>query len=488
LALRADETVTGQNGLQMTGLTGQQVGPLRVMNFDGVAVELGDGAGAGRIYFAETKSIQINNRARVGAVGLRIMGGGIASSNGNILSGLFISGAWSRYVHIIGHANAFTGGDVQPEQTLVQGLGGSITEAIYIEGDGNTWTSPYIEPAGAANTSVLVRFASGATGNRLERIYTPSAGGAMAGRIVDLGADNDISLVFIGENFAPSIGRATSERNLIPNPGFVNVLGGTPVGWQVGGGTTGTISVDTTVTRGGSRTIKITTAGNRAQLDCYVASTSSLLTRGAISFTSLDALRDQTITVGAWCLSSTPALGAIKILNNTTSVGGVLHSGSGNWEFLTVRTRIFSASADVAIRLRNKSEFSSTTGECWFSEPVVFIGNDASRFIGVRTLEAEDAALMGRLTWNPTQTLTVDSTTPSVLEGNLFTEANTAATTISNFTSGRNGQEIKVITTSANTTLANNSNIQTTTGVNKPLAANRVYTLVFNGVKWFEVG
>jgi hypothetical protein len=62
----------------------------------------------------------------------------------------------------------------------------------------------------------------------------------------------------------------------------------------------------------------------------------------------------------------------------------------------------------------------------------------------------------------------------------------TAATTVTNFTGGLNGQTIYVIG-DPDVTLENGANIKTSTGANLTLAANRAYTFVFFSNVWYQV-
>jgi hypothetical protein len=48
------------------------------------------------------------------------------------------------------------------------------------------------------------------------------------------------------------------------------------------------------------------------------------------------------------------------------------------------------------------------------------------------------------------------------------------------------GQEIKILTTTANTTLVNGATLVTTTGANKALTSGVVYKLIYDGTKWWE--
>lgn len=69
-------------------------------------------------------------------------------------------------------------------------------------------------------------------------------------------------------------------------------------------------------------------------------------------------------------------------------------------------------------------------------------------------------------------------TTPSVRNVRVFITINTAATTITNFIGGADGQEIKILGDGF-TTIANNANINTNTGANKLLVANKVYRFTY---------
>ena len=58
---------------------------------------------------------------------------------------------------------------------------------------------------------------------------------------------------------------------------------------------------------------------------------------------------------------------------------------------------------------------------------------------------------LGTVYRSPFKTLTANSTTPSVAEGNVFVTANTGATAITNFTDGLNGQKITIFVGDGNT-------------------------------------
>lgn len=491
LCLRADTSVAGQNGIKFLGaLIGQIGGPVRVLEFDETGIEVGGFEEERGIFFASFSGLEVNNAARMGQIGVMVQCDGISSSNANMFYGTFVNGAWENYLTIQGHNNTFLNTDVNPKPTLVAGLGGTITEGVLIDGDGNTLINPYFEPEPNAFSGTLIRFSANASSNKIDRLYTPSAGSRMFSLVEDLGIANEVTLVTIGENFTPSIGVSYSEENLIPNPGFISTAPtDLPYGWVTGGGSTGSFEVDDTVARGGFRSLRVSTNDNRYQAICYLNSASSETVRNAMKYVPIKRLEDQTVSVGVWCLSNTPGLGAVKVTAGAGTLGVASHSGSGEWEFLTVRTRVAIGATEISIALRNASNFSNTTGDCWFSEPTFVLGNDVSRYAGTSKLDAEEALLVGRVVHNPMIPFGDGDTTPSILAGNWFTTANSTATTITDFEDvpvGGGAQEIHIFVGDGNTTLANNGNIRTTTNTAKALSPNSVSKLVWTGSRWIE--
>jgi hypothetical protein len=87
---------------------------------------------------------------------------------------------------------------------------------------------------------------------------------------------------------------------------------------------------------------------------------------------------------------------------------------------------------------------------------------------------------------NATITTFADAdTTPSVSTSNVFKEANTGSTTITNFDDGSAGQMITIIFTTANTTLSDSGNLKLAGGLTG--SADDTITLVYDGTNWFEV-
>jgi hypothetical protein len=82
--------------------------------------------------------------------------------------------------------------------------------------------------------------------------------------------------------------------------------------------------------------------------------------------------------------------------------------------------------------------------------------------------------------------------TPSVsngaTNGQTFKTANTGgATTVTNFTNGKDGQRITIVAGDANTTLQQGTNIKLKGGANRTLALDETIELVLDGSAWREV-
>lgn len=77
--------------------------------------------------------------------------------------------------------------------------------------------------------------------------------------------------------------------------------------------------------------------------------------------------------------------------------------------------------------------------------------------------------------------------TPSVANGNFFEEANTGATTITDFDGAAEGQPIVISFTTANTTIQDGANIQLAGGANFVGSANDMLVLISRSGVWIEV-
>ncbi len=95
----------------------------------------------------------------------------------------------------------------------------------------------------------------------------------------------------------------------------------------------------------------------------------------------------------------------------------------------------------------------------------------------------------GKFSFGSQNTLTANSTTPSVTTGDYFVTANTSTTLISNFTSGTVGQEIFVNIADANTDFdCTSSNIACgTTDITTP-ASGDILHFIYDGTNWSLLG
>ena len=86
-------------------------------------------------------------------------------------------------------------------------------------------------------------------------------------------------------------------------------------------------------------------------------------------------------------------------------------------------------------------------------------------------------------------TFTDQDSTPAVSGGNVFVEANTAGTTISDFDSPTDGQQITVVFTTGNTTIQHGAGVIELNGsVNFTGADGNTLTLISVSGVWYEIG
>lgn len=113
---------------------------------------------------------------------------------------------------------------------------------------------------------------------------------------------------------------------------------------------------------------------------------------------------------------------------------------------------------------------------------------DPDENLGIRRIKYERVieASTTRLVLDRILYDTLVSTTPDVLNRQYFL-SHASATTVTNFLNGQDGQHLYILG-NGNTTLTHGTNIFTTTGANKVLAANLMYHLVCHDSKWYEIG
>ena len=480
-----------QSGFLLRGGVGPNIRDIITENFDMNGVQLGQaGAGGAGVYLGTIDRIQCINSTNTGnGVGFCIDGLSLPNSNSNHVSNVFVKGKWKTLYSIRGNANSLYGCDAEPNNS---GTFGGVTSVVEIRGTGNRWENLYLEPVGGTLPVNLFNLPTGSRNNKVIGIYAPSAGGTPYALITDAGTGNEVDFAPTGPNFTQSVGVPRSSTNLIPNADFININAskGMPVGWSKSVTGTSTVMRSTELLRGGPYSLRFECSGDgRATASCFIA-TNIPGTRGVLRHIRRDKLVGKTVTYGAWCYSTTPGFGAIKISDGATSYGSSRHSGGGDWEFLSVQVSIPNGPTEVAVELRSDVNNLNSTGICYFTEPVLVFGTDVPQVPAPAPLTDGEAVMAGRFIGSPWQTFTPNASAPSILEGNFFKTANNSATTISNFsdvpTAG--AQIIYLRAGDANTTIANNSNIMTLSGSNKLLTNGAIYKFVWDAsaAKWIE--
>lgn len=328
-----------------------------------------------------------------------------------------------------------------------------------------------------------------------------------ASSILDYGASNNFDGTRIFTFNVGLTGDKVSTRNLAPNSDFRSQYVGAgsslvPSGYYVRWLNSTTITRVTTPTpNGASFALKVdVSSGGRFELR-FLPTSANLY--GNAPTINIEKLKNKTIKAGFWCKSDIKGLGAGVLLpGSSAAVGQCEHSGSGEWEFLVTSGRILNTvNTDlVAFIMANNITLTSDSiggGTFYISQPVFMFGNVVPDVAQPLLLDDSDSQCMGRLAFNTPQQLldgagANNSTTPDVSQFNLYNEAYTTPTNVSQFLGGRAGQEISVFTSTANITFvhtaaATANTIYTKDGSNIISVANKLYTFKSNGTKWFQV-
>ena len=101
------------------------------------------------------------------------------------------------------------------------------------------------------------------------------------------------------------------------------------------------------------------------------------------------------------------------------------------------------------------------------------------------TLQQEEIKITGKIYNDKIITFTSNDATPSIKDGNLFTEAYGSATSITTFDDGTIGQIITIIFTTTNVTIVETDNIKLSAAFTG--SADDIIVLIYNGTSWFEV-
>lgn len=493
LDITADTAVPGQSGIRIeNSVFGVKYHDITLRDFDGTSFAVGV-INSRASFYTDFNGIHIRNDYRDGAVGLYVSGLGLPNSNANTFTNMFITGRFVDFFHIAGNSNKFINVNTTPRLDAMDTL--TFNTAFLIEGHLNSFDTVYIEPFGDVYPENLWQFTTGvgdygANSNSFENVYLASIGGTgnPYALIADEGTNNDVQIRPIGFNFPQAAGTPKGQSNLIFNAGFRALdASGLPRGWQTSG--TGTATRVDTPVRGDVQSMKLDVANNAMTLQQILVTPSNPSVFNCLGTYPVGKFENQTITVGVWCLSSVPGLGALKANAGGATVGNSRHTGSGAWEFLTVQLRGAAGMTQLQVQLRTDYQNAPRTGTVYFTEPVLVLGEDVPRNPDPRPLNDAEAVMAGRIVHNPVVTLPDGGATPSIADGNVFITANTAATTITNFTGRHEGggaQLIKIFVNDSNTTLANNGNIRTLTNANKALVRNTVCSLLWNGSRWIE--
>jgi hypothetical protein len=463
---------------------------IRLEDFDTVSYRMGTGTlsavvpmpaiytfGQQGAYYWAVDNLVIFNETISGSNALRgvFISGGFPSTNGNNFRNVVVKGRFDVLYEINGNSNWFESGECTPQSPITCTAGYRMGVAASSNCWNNTITGAYYEVGDVTN---FIEFGSDTYSNDVSRInYEVS--GPVSSKISDLGWGNNVSVKPRGFNFQGSVENKTN-LNLVSNSYFQHWSGSLPVNWYLSL-SGGTWSQDSTEIHGNSPySAKLVCAGNRGIIAFALASS---LARNQTGQYKIEGLRGQTIVAAVWCKSSVAGFGNLK-LGDGTSYGAASHSGSGNWELLTAIIRVSNVATQVDLQLRSDNAAGNQTGTIYFSEPVCFFGSELSSF-EPRAIVETGGKMFGKFGYAPSENFTDGDVTPSVMDGNLFTTANTGATTITNFDDGWQGQIIYIRCNDGNTTLANGTNIQTTTGANKLLVSGTVYKLAYFD-KWRE--
>ncbi|MCB1330455.1 MAG: hypothetical protein KDK28_13935 [Maritimibacter sp.] len=477
----------GQSGIRIKGGIGYRYGPGRIFDFDGIGMAIGDSP-TYAAYFLDIGSFEINNQNRDGAIGFLISGGATPNSNANRIQCPFVKGRFKRYFDISGHANILIGGDAEPDENAVTG---GIDEVIRIAGIGNVWMSPYIEPIGGDFPDVMFRFESTSVSNKVRDVYAPSWPIPFASTL-DAGTGNAVEINQTGANFTPSIGVPKSSVNLLPNAHFLNLkTDGMPVGWNRDANGSSTVSRDNTHRRGGQG-IKLTCTGDgHANINAWVSANGPGAGRNTLTRIPGAKLQGKTVTVGAWVWSATPGFGVVKVFHGSAWIGTAQHSGSGEWEYLTIQQRLSDAGTEFGFAVWANINGAATTGECWVCDPAFVFGTELPQIAEPRPLHDGEAVLAGRIVESPAITFVTGDQTPDVSEGNVFLTQATGTGQITNFDGKPDGPGAQTITIicQAQTYFYHNAFINMKGGATRLVPAGEVIRFVYvsNLLKWFEI-
>jgi hypothetical protein len=474
--IRFVSKAAGQNGLHVDGEF-PRVDRVRLEEFDGTALDL-DVA-----FYSDVRNVNIRNITTQGTKGVHVLWAV------NVLEGVVVTGRFTTMVHLAGNKNRFLRGNVNPDTRS-----GGVTDPFLVDGVHNEIRGTYYElVTGSGTPTHLISFGANSKANTVSDMYFASlidTGGGVhsgvidtLGRIVDAGFANEVSTKPLGSNYQvfPS---DVSSQNLLPNAGFDAWYPGTtvPYGWT-NMAATGILTRETTTQCGSRTSLKVTGADENIAIGGFV--TTPTASYGSLEQIPIEYLRGKVVAARVTVKSSYAATGNLRIMANgtgTATASSGNHTGGGGCEVLTAMLRVPDDATQLGVQLRSNAVtgVAKLTGDMWFSEPMLVVGTVLPHY-SPRPLTDAVAQMAGPFAFAPAATFS--GATPSVAGGNVFKAP--PGVTITNFTNGKQSQEIVIWDPTSTSTLANNATIATASGAATALTA-KPRRLILDGTVWRE--
>lgn len=144
-------------------------------------------------------------------------------------------------------------------------------------------------------------------------------------------------------------GSSQQFTNLIQNGNFSawgNGISVAPDDWQItGAGAAIAQESGVGLVQFGEFSAKVTRASANTGL------TQDVIPVSGISTSENTIFRNRTVTLGCWVNTSTPSAGLIRIFDGVTGTNSAFHTGSGNWEFLTLTVTLGASATKLEVIL-----------------------------------------------------------------------------------------------------------------------------------------
>lgn len=355
----------GNKGVRCEGAAFTSYKSVNITGFTDVGFKLGDIPLFRGSYWGTFDNVRVHNSAGVICnTGIYIEGGGTPSTNSNVFLNVVVSGSFQTPLHIKGNSNKFIGGTIE-----LSANDENTDQMILIEGNGNVVEDMYVEPYGDIDKMPhLVEYLAGSTANDV-RIYPAFSYAHNIDRhIIDNGDLNKTSIRRRSANM-PILVRKNSG-NLIHNSGFNAWRDANhPVGWIFG---TTRVTKDDADTHGGDTSLLMSESNSNSTIQYYLTDYFSAQAQNT-PYTR-DILDNENVIVGVYCKTDVAGAGGIRC----NGQGSASHTGSGEWELLTVSQKLLESAARHHIELRSHPLNAAITGEVRFSKPFVRLGTEMS--------------------------------------------------------------------------------------------------------------